>query len=134
MTKEYLLSKTLYGVDIIQHLIRKEFPDFVMRVSGTDCGQCPDPVWADGSIIEVTMDRIPVEGRRLLSRARGGSHPRTAHRPSGGRTLQQGAPEAILPRRRAGAAGNSGAGKADSPALSPDELLPASHPQHQALP
>ena len=52
-------------MDIIQHLIRKEFPDFVMRVSGTDCGQCPDPVWADGSIIEVTMDRIPVEGRRL---------------------------------------------------------------------
>ena len=43
MTKEYLLSKTLYGVDIIQHLIRKEFPDFVMRVSGTDCGQCPRP-------------------------------------------------------------------------------------------
>ena len=67
MTKEYLLSKTLYGVDIIQHLIRKEFPDFVMRVSGTDCGQCPDPVWADGSIIEVTMDRIPVEGRRSCS-------------------------------------------------------------------
>ncbi len=26
MTKEYLLSKTLYGTDIIQHLIRKEFP------------------------------------------------------------------------------------------------------------
>lgn len=65
MTKEYLLSKTLYGVDIIQHLIRKEFPDFVMRISGTDCGQCPDPVWAGGSIIEVTMDRIPVEGRCL---------------------------------------------------------------------
>mgnify|MGYP004526464147 CR=1 FL=1 len=59
MTKEYLLSKTLYGVDIIQHLIRKEFPDFVMRISGIDCGQCPAPVWADGSIIEVTMDRIP---------------------------------------------------------------------------
>ena len=65
MTKEYLLSKTLYGVDIIQHLIRKEFPDFVMHVSGTDCGQCPDPVWADGSIIEVSMDRIPVEGQKL---------------------------------------------------------------------
>ena len=65
MTKEYLLSKTLNGVDIIQHLIRKEFPDYVMRISGTDCGQCPDPVWADGSIIEVSMDRIPIEGRRL---------------------------------------------------------------------
>lgn len=65
MTKEYLLSKTLYGVDIIQHLIRKEFPDFVMHISGTDCGQCPDPVRAGGSIIEVTVDRIPVEGQRL---------------------------------------------------------------------
>ena len=65
MTKEYLLSKTLYGTDIIQHLIRKEFPDFVMHVSGTDCGECPDPVWADGSIIQVTMDRIPVEGQKL---------------------------------------------------------------------
>ena len=34
MTKEYLLSKTLYGADIIQHLIRKEFPDHIMRISG----------------------------------------------------------------------------------------------------
>lgn len=65
MTKEYLLSKTLYGADIIQHLILKEFPGRVMRVSGTDCGECPDPVWADGSIIQVTLDRIPVEGQKL---------------------------------------------------------------------
>ena len=65
MTKEYLLDKTLGGADIIQHLIRKEFPDFVMHVSGTDCGECPDPVWADGSIIQVSMDRIPVEGQKL---------------------------------------------------------------------
>lgn len=57
MTKEYLFSKTLYGADIIQHLILKEFPGRVMRVSGTDCGECPDPVWADGSIIQVTLDR-----------------------------------------------------------------------------
>ena len=27
MTKEHLLAKTHYGLDIIQHLIRKEFPD-----------------------------------------------------------------------------------------------------------
>ena len=71
MTKEYLLSKTLYGVDIIQHLIRKEFPDHIMHVKGQDCGECPDPVWADGAIIEVTIDRIPVEGEKLpLYRAR----------------------------------------------------------------
>ena len=65
MTKEWLLSKTNGGSDIIQHLIRKEFPDHIMHVSGTSCGDCPDPVWADGSIIEVTFDRIPVEGTKM---------------------------------------------------------------------
>lgn len=71
MTKEYLLSKTLYGTDIIQHLIRKEFPDHIMRISGLDCGECPDPVWADGGIIQVSIDRIAVEGQKLpLHKAR----------------------------------------------------------------
>lgn len=65
MTKEYLLSKTLYGTDIIQHLIRKEFPDHIMRIFGSDCEECPDPVWEDGSIIQVSIDRIPVEGQKL---------------------------------------------------------------------
>ena len=65
MTKEWLLSKTNGGSDIIQHLIRKEFPDHIMHVKGQDCGDCPDPVWADGSIIEVTLDRIPVEGTKM---------------------------------------------------------------------
>lgn len=65
MTKEHLLAKTHYGLDIIQHLIRKEFPDHIMHVSGSDCGDCPDPVWADGTIIHVTIDRIPVPGQRL---------------------------------------------------------------------
>ncbi|MBO8478182.1 MAG: hypothetical protein IAB80_04785 [Bacteroidetes bacterium] len=65
MTKEYLLSKTLGGADIIQHLIRKEFPDHIMHVKGQDCGECPDPVWADGSIIQVTLDRIPIEGTKM---------------------------------------------------------------------
>ena len=44
MTKEYLLDKTLGGADIIQHLIRKEFPDHIMYIKGQDCGECPDPV------------------------------------------------------------------------------------------
>lgn len=71
MTKEYLLSKTLYGTDIIQHLIRKEFPDHIMRISGLDCGECQDPVWADGGIIQVSIDRIAVEGQKLpLHKAR----------------------------------------------------------------
>ena len=65
MTREYLLSRTNNGIDIFQHLIRKEFPDHIMRVSGSTCGECPDPVWADGSIIQITIDRIPVPGQRL---------------------------------------------------------------------
>ncbi len=65
MTREYLLSRTNNGIDIFQHLIRKEFPDHIMHVSGSDCGDCPDPVWADGTIIHVTIDRIPVPGQRL---------------------------------------------------------------------
>ena len=65
MTKEYLLSRTNNGIDIFQHLIRKEYPDHIMHVSGSTCGECPDPVWADGSIIQITIDRIPVPGQRL---------------------------------------------------------------------
>ena len=65
MTREYLLSRTNNGIDIFQHLIRKEYPDHIMHVSGSTCGECPDPVWADGSIIQITIDRIPVPGQRL---------------------------------------------------------------------
>ena len=65
MTKEWLLSRTLGGADIIQHLIRKEYPDHIMNIRGRDCGECPDPVWADGSIIEVHLDRIPIEGTKV---------------------------------------------------------------------
>ena len=65
MTREYLLSRTNNGIDIFQHLIRKEYPDHIMHVSGSTCGECPDPVWADGSIIQITIDRISVPGQRL---------------------------------------------------------------------
>ena len=65
MTREYLLSRTNNGIDIFQHLIRKEYPDHIMHVSGSTCGECPDPVWADGSIIQITIDRIPVPGQKL---------------------------------------------------------------------
>lgn len=68
MTKEYLLSKTLYGVDIIQHLIRKEFPDYIMHIKGDDCGENPDPVYADGRIIQITVDKTYRQGQRLPER------------------------------------------------------------------
>lgn len=65
MTKEYLLSKTLYGVDIFQHLIRKEFPDHIMHVKGDFVGECPDPVFADGGIIDIQVHKTYTEGKRL---------------------------------------------------------------------
>lgn len=68
MTKEYLLSKTLYGVDIIQHLIRKEYPDYIMHIQGEDCGENPDPVYADGRIIQITVDKTIKAGQRLPER------------------------------------------------------------------
>lgn len=68
MTKEYLLSKTLYGVDIIQHLIRKEYPDYIMHIKGDDCGENLDPVYADGRIIQITVDKTIKAGQRLPER------------------------------------------------------------------
>lgn len=68
MTKEYLLSKTHYGVDIIQHLIRKEFPDYIMQIKGDNCGENPDPVYADGRIIQITVDKTYKQGQRLPDR------------------------------------------------------------------
>lgn len=49
MTKEYLLSQTLYGVGIMNYLILKEFPEHRIFVRGDDCGENPDPVFADGT-------------------------------------------------------------------------------------
>lgn len=68
MTEEYLLSKTLYGVDIIQHLIRKEYPDYIMHIKGDDCGENPDPVYADGRNIQITVDKTIKAGQRLPER------------------------------------------------------------------
>lgn len=68
MTKEHLLSKTLYGVDIMNHLIRKEYPDFTMQVKGDDCGENPDPVFANGEIIRITVEKTYKPGSRLPER------------------------------------------------------------------
>lgn len=53
MTKEYLLQKTLYGVQIMNHLIRKEYPDHIMQIKGDECGDNPDPVFAAGEVIHI---------------------------------------------------------------------------------
>lgn len=68
MTKQYLLSKTLYGIDIIQHLIRKQYPDYVMHIKGDNCGQNPDPVYADGRVIEIIVEKKYTPGQKLPER------------------------------------------------------------------
>ncbi len=68
MDKEYLLSKTHCGIDIFQHLIRKEFPDHIMQVKGSDCGENPDPVYADGGIIRITVETKFTPGKKLPER------------------------------------------------------------------
>lgn len=68
MTKEYLLSQTLYGVGIMNYLIRKEFPEHRIFVRGDDCGENPDPVFADGSIITIEIEKTYTSGSKLPNR------------------------------------------------------------------
>ena len=68
MIKEYLLSKTLYGVDIMNHLIRKEYPQHIMHISGDDCGDNPDPVFAAGGTISILVEKTRIPGKDLPKR------------------------------------------------------------------
>jgi len=68
MTREHLLSKTLYGVGIMNHLIRKEYPDFSIKVDGDDCGDNPDPVYAAGEVIHIHIEKTAIPGKELPER------------------------------------------------------------------
>lgn len=68
MNKEYLLSQTLYGVDIIHHLVRKEFPEHITHIKGDDCGQAPDPIHRDGTIIAINVEKEYTQGGTLPHR------------------------------------------------------------------
>ncbi len=68
MTKDYLYSKTLYGVDIMDHLIRKEYPDYIMTIRGDECGDNPDPVFASGELIHIFIEKTCKEGSKLPER------------------------------------------------------------------
>lgn len=68
MTKDYLLSKTLYGVDIITHIVRLEYPDHITHIKGDDCGEAPDPIHRDGTIITIAVEKTFTPGDQLPSR------------------------------------------------------------------
>ena len=61
MTKEYLLSQTLYGVDIITNIVRREYPDHITAFFS--------PLWhelteADGSPLEGSMAECRIMSRK----------------------------------------------------------------------
>ena len=68
MTKDYLLSKTLYGVDIITHIVRLEYPDHITHIKGDDCGEAPAPIHRDGTIITIAVEKTFTPGAQLPSR------------------------------------------------------------------
>ena len=45
LTRENILKKTHYGLNIYSHILRNEYPDdeIIMKVIGRDCGLCRNP-------------------------------------------------------------------------------------------
>lgn len=44
LTKENVIARTLYGSDVYSHILRQYYPsDFLMKVSGDDCGWNRNP-------------------------------------------------------------------------------------------
>lgn len=68
MTREYLQNHTLYGVHIVNHLVHQEYPDYVIHIKGDDCGEAPDPIHRDGTIIAITVEKIYTPGVKLPNR------------------------------------------------------------------
>lgn len=49
-----LLSRTLWGVDIYAHILRKFYPDeTVIKVTGRDCGICRNPFAGGGRTLHI---------------------------------------------------------------------------------
>jgi hypothetical protein len=68
MTKGHLLNHTLYGVDIINHIVRLEYPEHTTIVKGDDCGEAPDPIHRDGTIIAIAVEKTFISQRELPDR------------------------------------------------------------------
>lgn len=55
-------------MDIMNHLIRKEYPDYNMKIKGDDCGDNPDPVFATGEVIHISIEKTYTPGKQLPER------------------------------------------------------------------
>lgn len=82
LTKENVIAKTLYGSDVYSHILRQFYPsDFLMRVSGDDCGWNRNPWDNSAPSLHIWMEKVD-PGARLSNRiAR--HHDASGHIPDG---------------------------------------------------
>jgi len=69
LTKENVIAKTLYGSDVYSHILRQFYPsDFLMRVSGDDCGWNRNPWDNSAPSLHIWMEKVDPEksGDELL--------------------------------------------------------------------
>ena len=56
--KETLLKRTMWGVDIYAHILRKFYPDeTVIKVVGRDCGICKNPFAGGARTLHIWFER-----------------------------------------------------------------------------
>ena len=59
-----LLRKTMWGVDIYAHILRKFYPDeTVIKVVGRDCGICKNPFAGGARTLQIWFQRNNPEGQ-----------------------------------------------------------------------
>ena len=62
--KQTLLKKTMWGVDIYAHILRKFYPDeAVIKVVGRDCGICKNPFAGGARTLHIWFQRNNPEGQ-----------------------------------------------------------------------
>ena len=63
LTRETILLKTHYGLNIYSHILRERYPDdeIVMKVVGRDCGLCRNPFDNGSYTLKVWIERIHPE-------------------------------------------------------------------------
>lgn len=62
--KETLLKRTMWGVDIYAHILRKFYPDeTVIKVVGRDCGICKNPFAGGARTLHIWFERNSPVGR-----------------------------------------------------------------------
>jgi hypothetical protein len=58
VSKEEILNKTHYGLNIYSHILRLYYPDeIVMRLVGRDCGLCRNPFNANRETLHIWIEK-----------------------------------------------------------------------------